>query len=171
MAIEKAIVTNLKTKLDDANFGKVIAEVWVRKLEIKVEATRCAMTREIIEYKRSEDLKQEVAEGCIEALHQGFLECKKKVRQFLPSLDLKDIVESNDEGEGEEGEGGEEVAEVKTELVGTEEMTIGVIAEEIAVVKEEVAIEAIAKAVTRTKAMVTKATKDSGTTHTSAPEE
>lgn len=73
-------------------------------LKIKVKATRVAVDKVIKEYKQSKDFKQEVAKVCIKALHQGFLEFKKKVKQFFPQLDLKDVVESDDKGEeGEDG--------------------------------------------------------------------
>lgn len=52
-----------------------------------------------------------MAEGCIDALYQGFLECKENMKRFFPDLELKDIIKFDEEGKGEEdgeGEGAEE---------------------------------------------------------------
>lgn len=44
LAIEEALVTNLKVKLDDANLRRVAVEVEVRKSELEVEAAQHALT-------------------------------------------------------------------------------------------------------------------------------
>lgn len=79
-------------------------------------------------------------------------------------LNLKDIVESNDEGEGEE-EGCEREAKDRDKLVGIE----GTIAKETLGTKEEAAMEeAIAEAVTGTRAKIIEATEDFGAVQTGA---
>lgn len=93
-----------------------------------------------------------MAEGCIESLHLDFLECKKKEATLFPGLDLKDIIESNDEDEDEEGAEG---AEAGTEPVG--------IAAPEAVAKEKAVMEeAIIEAVVSADAMIAEAAEDSG---------
>lgn len=112
-----------------------------------------------------------MAEGCIEALHQGFFKCNKKVKWFFPGLDLKDVIESNNEGEGEE-EGDEGVAKIITKLIDIEGMTMGVVAEETTAAEGEVAMEeVIIGVVNDTKAMVTEVTEDSGVAQSGTPKE
>lgn len=81
----------------------------------------------------------------------------------LRRLDLKDDVESNDKGEGEEEEGDEGVAEIRTDIVSTQGMTMGTVAKETVVAEEEAAMEEIIiKAVTGTDAMVARVAEDLG---------
>lgn len=75
---------------------------------------------------------------------------------FSLGLDLKDVVESIDKDD--EGDRGEEEAEVGTELVSSKEMVMKVVAEGTAAAMEEIIIEVV----TDTEAMVIRATKDSG---------
>lgn len=109
------------------------------------------MIQAIIKYKKFKDFKLEVAEGCIESLHLGFLECKKKVTLAFPSLDLKDIVESDNEGEQEEEE---EAMGVRVEAVNIEEVAL----EEVVEAKTVDSI--IAKVVVDAEAMASEATKN-----------
>lgn len=88
------------------------------------------------------------------------MECKKKVAQVYPDLDLKDIIELDDEGEEEEEEA--EVAKIWPEEV----VVSGAIAEE-----ETTMEEAIIKAIADVKAMVTKVVEDSRVAQASVPEE
>lgn len=134
-----------------------------------MKSAQAAAEKAIEEYKESEDFKDEVVEGCIESLPLGFLECKKKVATLFSGLDLKDIVESDDKGDEEEGEAR---AKVRTELIDTEEMVIGAVAKEIAVAKEKSSVEGvIIEAVIGTDAMVAEATEESGAIQTGAPDE
>lgn len=84
----------------DADSRIIIIEGWIKKNKVKVKAARIAMAWEVEEYKKSKDFEDEVAKGYLESLHLRFFECKKVARTFL-KLDLRAMVEFDDESEEE----------------------------------------------------------------------
>lgn len=94
----------LKVKLFDSDSRRRIAEERVKALKINVKAARLDAVKVVEEYKKSEDFKLEVAEGCVDSYHLRFFDCKKKVAMAFTDLDLWDIIES-DEGEEDDSQG------------------------------------------------------------------
>lgn len=164
MAVDRAFALELKAKLADADLRRHVVESRVRELKAEVKAIRVAIDRVVEEYKKSKNFKEEVTEGCIDSLYLGFWECKKKVAQIYLGLDLKDVVESNDERE--EGEEEAKIAtkvsveakvavEIKSKQIGLEEIAPELTTEE-EIAMEEAPIEAIVD----TKVVVTEVAED-----------
>lgn len=130
-----------------------------------MKAARLDADKVIEEYKKSEDFKMEVAEGCIDFYHLGFLDCKK-VDDAFSRIDLKDIIESNKENEEEENNrvgGAKGLVKVKADQVGVEVASNTIIKK---------AIEGIiAEAIIRASIMAAKATEDQHAVQEDAQEE
>lgn len=162
LATEKASISELKAKLDNADSRRQATESRVRELKAKLKTAHVAANRTVEEYKKSKNFK-EVPKGCIDSLYLRFLECKKKIVQIYPGLDLKDVIESdNKDEEGEEGS--ERTTEVKVEAkVAIEVRVKQASPREIVsklITKEETTMEeALTKAIACTEAMVIEVAK------------
>lgn len=55
-------------------------------------ATKAEVARVTEEYKKLVDFKDEVSEAACDAFQKGFVECKRKVANAFPKLDLRSIV-------------------------------------------------------------------------------
>lgn len=128
-------MSKLKVNLSNFDLRRRVVEERVGVLKAKVKAAHLEVNKAIKEYKKTEDFKLEVVEVCINFYHLEFSDCKKKVALAFFYLDLKDIVESNEEGEEEEdseGEGASKGVEEPNEVgvgQGCAYTALGVVAE------------------------------------------
>lgn len=105
MALESRVtLTNQRLELvDDAiKKAKEGAEVTKTKAQAAQMEVASIIIRAIKKYKGSEDFKNEVGETTYDTFLKGFAECKIKVLEAFPDLDLKDIVVEETEEEEEE---------------------------------------------------------------------
>lgn len=89
----------LEVQLKAANLKFQGAETRAKEAEEKaivVEAVarvaKAEMVRAIEEYKRLADFEDKVSEATCDAFQKRFAECKRKVTNALPKLDLRSIV-------------------------------------------------------------------------------
>lgn len=98
LLLDKATIKDLKKKLDEVTAWATNAEEKAIKL-LKAESLRA-----IDEYKKSTNFKKEVTKMLSYCYEYGFDDCKEKVKELFPKLNLKKIVLREEEGEEEEGE-------------------------------------------------------------------
>lgn len=104
-------------KLSDSASRRRIAKGRVRILKAKVKAAQLEVGRAVEDYKKFEDFKLKLVEGCIDSYHLVFSDCENKVAKAFLTLDLWYIVESDEEGEEEEDDENEEADGGTRELV------------------------------------------------------
>lgn len=97
----KATNKDLKKKLDNT-----IAQTMEAEKEIKQAKANTSKTFD--DYKKSTEFKEEVNEASSHSYEYSFEDCKAKVKEFFPSIDLKKVTLPGHEEEEEEEE---EVAE------------------------------------------------------------
>lgn len=85
---KKVSTTELKVKLSYFDSRRRIAKERVEVLKAKIKEAQLEVDKAVEDYKKSENFKLEVAEGCIDSHHLGFLDCKKKVAMAFSTLDL-----------------------------------------------------------------------------------
>lgn len=151
LATKRSWVPDLEIKVVDAESRRIVIVERLRTTDLQVKATQATTDQAIEEYKRSKDFKNEMVEGCLEALHLGFLECKKEGSQAFQELNLSAIVEFDDECEEEVIEGG---SEVKADPVGIKEV-VPKATTEVETTIEDTIVEVIVDA----KAMMNKVVK------------
>lgn len=124
-----------------------------------MKAARLEVDRAVKDYNKSKNFKLEVIEGCIDSYHLRFSDCKKKVTQAFSSLDVKDIVESDEESENEEDDEGVEADRGARKPVEVRVGQADIVAAQRMVTKEGAMKEIIAKAVVSTGTMIVEAVK------------
>ena len=100
MAMEGETNRTLREDLVEADLRNKKAKERIGFLEKESESIRARAAEEaLVNFRESSEYRDDVVENCLESFHLGFLECKKKVAQVFPALDLEAVTEYDDDEE------------------------------------------------------------------------